>query len=315
MRDALMKDCLYIVTGPTAVGKTSLCLRIAEELVAEVVSCDSMQLYRGMDIGTAKATKEELDRVPHHCLDVLVVSEPGNVQKFQEMALCAVNDIRNRGKQVLVTGGSGFYLKSFLAPVVDDVKVPEDIRVKVEGLYQNLELEGLVEELMKVNPEGVGELDTKNPRRVVRALERCLTSGLTVFELQQRMKALPKPYPNLNKKVCILVRSDDLMKERIMERTHTMIESGFVSEVEELLLHGLGENLVARNAIGYREVIAYLNGELGRLEELSELIIQNTWQLVRKQKKWFRHQLPEAKVVDLDQCPEPTMEDLFGTDD
>lgn len=307
-----METGLYIITGPTAVGKTALCIDIAQQIDAEIVSCDSMQMYRGMDIGTAKATSAELAMVPHHCLGILDVTEPGNVQKYQELARQSVGQILDRGKNVLVTGGSGFYLKSFLEPVVDEIQVSEELREEVESLYTNNGLNGVVEKLLELNPEGVGDMDLQNSRRVTRALERCISSGKTVLELKERMLQLPKPYPHLDKKVCILSRSDEELKSRISQRTMSMLNSGLVEEVEELLNQGLGENAVASNAIGYREVIAFLGGEIITREELSATITQNTWKLVRKQKKWFRTQLPKAKIMDLDQLPNPDLQDLFG---
>lgn len=309
----VMNSCIYVVTGPTAVGKTSLCLRVARELQAEVISCDSMQLYKGMDIGTAKATEEELAKVPHHCLDVFDVRESGNVQKYEENAKVAVSDIVNRGKRILVTGGSGFYLKSFLEPVCDEVQIPEMVRLEVEQMYTEGGVEVMVERLLELNSAGVGGLDLKNPRRVVRALERCLASGMSVLELKEKMQELPEPYPRMEKRVCVLTRSDENLKARISQRVEAMLSGGLIEEVAGLVESGLQNNPVASAAIGYREVLDYLDGEISSLEELAATLNRNTWQLVRKQKKWFRTQLPEARVVNLDTCPDPTLEDLFGT--
>lgn len=306
-----MNSCIYVVTGPTAVGKTSLCLQVARELNAEVISCDSMQLYRGMDIGTAKATKEELAVVPHHCLDLFDVREPGNVQKYLKHARVAVADILDRGKRILVTGGSGFYLKSFLEPVCDAVQVPDEVREEVEQMHSKGGLEVVVKRLLELNPLGVGEMDLQNPRRVLRAMERCLVSGMSVLELKEKMKGLPQPYPELDKRGCILYRSDDLLKERIARRCAAMLSKGLIDEVEGLVQSGLQENPVASAAIGYREVLAYLEGKIASREELLDALNRNTWQLVRKQKKWFRTQLASARVVDLDACPEPGIRELF----
>jgi tRNA dimethylallyltransferase len=264
-----------------------------------------------MNIGTAKATVEELEMIPHHCLDVLNISEPGNIQRYQELAQNAVEDIISRGKMVLVSGGSGFYLKSFLEPVVDEVEIPEELREEVETLYSQKGLDAVVDELLQLNPEGVGKLDLQNPRRVLRALERCRSSGRSVPELQLQMKQLPIPFPDLLKKICLLTRSDDALKSRISKRTSEMLDNGLISEVETLLKNGLRENPLANSAIGYREVIAYLDGIIKTMEELMATISQNTWQLVRKQKKWFRTQLPNANVVNLDINPDPNLSDIF----
>lgn len=309
-----MEPTLNIVTGPTAVGKTSLCLEVANELDAEIVSCDSVQVYRGMDIGTAKATARELAQVPHHCLDLFGVGEPGDVKMYMECARRCIEGILGRGKQVLVTGGSGFYLKSFLEPVCDDVEVTPEIRAEVEGQLLDGGLDIVAGRLMDLNPDGVGSLDLQNPRRVTRALERCLATGRTVLELKGRMDALPKPFPGMAKRVCVLCRGDDALKSRIALRCQSMLASGLVGEVEALLGKGLRENPVARSAIGYREVLGYLDGEVSSLEELEGLLNRNTWQLVRKQRKWFRTQLPGARVVDLDTVREPGLVEMFGGD-
>jgi tRNA dimethylallyltransferase len=307
-----MESCLYLITGPTAVGKTAMCLDIALKINAEVISCDSMQMYRGMDIGTAKATAGELAKVPHHCLDMLDVKEPGNIQKYQELARQSVGKVLDQGKEVLVTGGSGFYLKSFLEPVVDDVDVSDELRAEVESLLESSGLDAVVEKLLELNPQGVGDLDLQNSRRVTRALERCISSGMNVLELKERMLKLPKPYPGFVKKICVLSRSDEQLRSRIAQRTEWMLKCGLVEEVEALLQQGLGDNPVASNAIGYREVIAFIQGDIVSRDELSETLRQNTWKLVRKQKKWFRTQLPQANVIDLDQCTNPDLQDLFG---
>jgi tRNA dimethylallyltransferase len=307
-----MEPTIYIVTGPTAVGKTALCLEVAKELGAEIVSCDSMQVYMGMDIGTAKASVSELAAVPHHCLDLFPIQNQGDIRKYIKCAQEAISGILSKGKQVLVTGGSGFYLKSFLEPVCDGVEVPTEIRAEVEGVLEGGGTEAAVSRLLELNPEGVGGLDLQNPRRVARALERCLASGLPVLELKRRMDALPPPYPGMAKKVCVLSRGDGGLKSRIASRTAAMIDGGLVQEVERLAGEGLRENPVARSSIGYREVLAYLDGEIEGIDGLANAINGNTWQLVRKQRKWFRIQLTGANTVNLDECPQPGARQLFS---
>ena len=169
-----MPQSLHIITGPTAVGKTEYALSYAAKHNAEIVSCDASLVYRGMDIGTAKPSPDELDRVPHHLIDVNEVDAPYDVVAYVRDAEAAVADIFARGKSVVVTGGSGFYLKSFFASVIDLVVVSDAIRVEVADLYAANGLEGLVAELRQRSPQGLGNLDVMNPRRVLRALERCL---------------------------------------------------------------------------------------------------------------------------------------------
>ncbi len=303
---------MYLLTGPTAVGKTELCLRLAEELDAEILSCDSMQVYEEMDIGTAKPTTAELASVRHHCIGIFPFNHTINIHTYTEVAAEAVDKITRRGKAVLVTGGSGFYLNSFIQPVCDEVKVSHEIRAEVNQLQDSGGLHALVENLRSLNPNGLGDLDIQNPRRVVRALERCKASGKTVLELRAEMEAMPEPFPDFNKRICVLNRGENALQERIQLRTSSMLANGLVDEVRGLLSRGLLENPTAAASIGYREVIAYIQNKPQPEKHLEESINRSTWQLVRKQKKWFRSQLPCARWVDLDLCPVPSVEDLFG---
>jgi tRNA dimethylallyltransferase len=305
-----MTPSLYLLTGPTASGKTALCLRLALELDAEIISCDSMQVYEGMDIGTAKPSPDELAVVVHHGIGVFPVTRGASVHDFSSLAAAAVEDIHNRGKSVLVTGGSGFYLKSFLEPVCDDIVISKETRSVVDGLFKKSGLAGVVAWLLELNPGGIGELDLQNPLRVVRALERCLQSGDSVLQLRANLASLPEPYAGIEKRICVIQREDDSLRTRIQQRTRTMLNAGLVAEVRELIPLGLLENKSASASIGYRETISFIDGTLE--SELEETINLHTWQLVRKQRKWFRKQLSNARSVNLDYMPEPSLEEVFG---
>ena len=305
-----MAPSLYLLTGPTASGKTALSLRLAIQLDAEIISCDSMQVYEGMDIGTAKPSPDELTAVVHHGIGVFPVTRGASVHDFSLLAAAAVKDIHDRGKSVLVTGGSGFYLKSFLEPVCDDVVISKETRSMVAGLFKKSGLDGVVARLLELNPGGVGELDLQNPRRVVRALERCLQSGYSVLQLRANLASLPEPYAGMEKRLCILQREDDSLRTRIQQRTRAMLNAGLVAEVRELIPLGLLENKSASASIGYRETISLIDGTLK--SELEETINLHTWQLVRKQRKWFRKQLSNARSVNLDYLPEPSLAEVFG---
>ena len=306
----MMAPSLYLLTGPTASGKTALCLRLAIELDAEIISCDSMQVYEGMNIGTAKPSPDELTAVVHHGIGVFPVNRGASVHDFSLLAAAAVEDIHDRGKSVLVTGGSGFYLKSFLEPVCDDIVISKETRSMVAGLFENSGLAGVTTRLLELNPDGVGELDLQNPRRVVRALERCFQSGYSVLQLQANLASLPEPYAGLEKRLCVLQREDDSLMTRIQQRTRAMLNAGLVAEVRDLIALGLLENKSASASIGYRETISFINGTLK--SELEETINLHTWQLVRKQRKWFRKQLSNARSVNLDYLPEPSLKEVFG---
>jgi tRNA dimethylallyltransferase len=287
---------LHVLTGCTAVGKTELALRWAEARGAEIVSCDSLLFYRGMDIGTAKPTKAELARVPHHLIDVRDVDEPVDVTYYVAEARAAVDGILQRGRSVLVTGGSGFYLKAFFGPVADDIAVPPEVREAVRARLAVEGLEGVRTELERLNPGGLGPLDVKNPRRVTRALERCLASGRTLADLQAEFAARPGPFADCEVRLCELVRPPEELDARIAARVGQMLENGLVDEVRGLLDRGLRTNPSAAGAIGYRETIAVLEGRLPT-DALAAEIIRNTRGLVKKQRTWCRTQLPVHRTV------------------
>ena len=288
-----MKPILHILTGPTAVGKTEWALRWAEENEAEIVSCDSLLFYRGMDIGTAKPTREELSRVPHHLIDICDVCERMDVTTYVAKARAAADDILRRGRSVLVAGGSGFYLKSFFAPVADDVDVPAAIRDKVARLTP----EQALEQLRALNPNGLGSLDTANPRRVTRALERCLASGRELEQLAADFARQTPPFSDFELRLAVFERDPKQLEQRIELRVQAMLQAGLVDEVRRLRAAGLESNPSATKAIGYREVIAMLDGALAETQLAAE-IAKNTRALVKKQRTWFRTQLPAHRAID-----------------
>jgi tRNA dimethylallyltransferase len=287
---------LYLLTGPTAVGKTELALAWAEKYQAEIVSCDSLLFYRGMNIGTAKPTGAELARVPHHLVDVCAVGQSMNIATYGQLARTAVDEITARGRRVLVTGGSGFYLKAFLGPVTDTVTVTPELRQELETLLASRGLEPLLDQLEALNPGGLGDLDQANPRRVIRALERCRSSGKTLATLQAEFAALPGPFADFAVQVVRLGRSTEELHDRISQRVETMLQAGLVEEVRALEPQGLRLNPSAARSIGYRETLAMLDGELPP-GDLGATIAKNTRALVRKQRTWFRTQLPAHRVV------------------
>jgi len=291
-----MARVLHVLTGCTAVGKTELALRWAEENCAEIVSCDSLLFYRGLDIGTAKPTRAELARVPHHLIDVVEPHEAMDVTDYVVRARAAVEAIFARGRAVLVAGGSGFYLKAFFGPVADDVAVAPALREEIQTRLDRDGLAALVEELRQLNPAGLGALDVQNPRRVTRALERCRASGRTLAALQAEFAARPGAFADCEVRLTELVREKDDLDRRIEQRVAAMLQAGLVEEVRGLLTRGLKSNPSAARAIGYRETIDFLEGRLAE-SGLAAAIAQNTRALVRKQRTWFKTQLPEHRRV------------------
>ncbi|MBA4137948.1 MAG: tRNA (adenosine(37)-N6)-dimethylallyltransferase MiaA [Opitutus sp.] len=292
-----MSRVIHVLTGCTAVGKTELALRWAEVNGAEIVSCDSLLFYRGMDIGTAKPTKTELARVPHHLIDVCDVREAVDVTYYVTNARAAVEGIFVRGRPVLVTGGSGFYLKAFFGPVADEVAVPEELRTEIRTRLEREGLAALVAELRALNPGGLGALDVHNPRRVTRALERCRASGRTLAQLQMEFAARPGAFADCAVRLAELVREPAELDQRIDARVAQMLGTGLIEEVRALLASGLKDNPSAAKAIGYRETIDFLAGRLPECD-LAGTIAKNTRALVKKQRTWFKTQLPEHARID-----------------
>lgn len=296
---------LYFLVGSTAVGKTSLSLQCARELDAEIVSCDSLCVYRRMDIGTAKPTPEIQAEVPHHAIDLVEPSEQYTVGAYYEYVTRLLENLAVREKNALVVGGSGFYLKSFFEPVVDRHELKKEAVEKVADLYETGGLEALQEELKKVLGQSKPVLDWQNPRRVAKALERCWSTGRSLEALQAEFAGLPRPFAGFEKRVCLLKRSPEDLKERVRLRVDQMFEEGLIEEVEGLLADGFERNPSAARAIGYRETIGYLR-EGGSIDELKELIAVHTDQLIRKQRIWFRRQIPIHFEVEAETAT-PTM--------
>jgi tRNA dimethylallyltransferase len=291
--DRARNGIVWALTGCTGVGKTEWALRWAEAQNAEILSCDSLLFYRGMNIGTAKPTPDELARVPHHLIDCCDVTERMDITRFVAMAREALASIHNRGRNTLVVGGSGFYLKAFFAAVADAVEVSPAIRESVAALS----MAEALERLRQLNPGGLGDLDVANPRRVARALERCIASGRSMESLAAEFAKQPSPFAEYEVRLVQLERDPKELDQRIASRVASMLQEGLVAEVQSLLKRGLRENPSAARAIGYREVTAMLDGQL-QPENLAEEIVRNTRALVKKQRTWFRTQLPPHVTVD-----------------
>jgi tRNA dimethylallyltransferase len=267
-----------------------------------------------MDIGSAKPSLKEQKRVSHHGINLYPVDKPCDVGQYASYAQEKVREIQQRGNAVLVVGGSGFYLQSFFSPVVDQVEVPLQVREEVEFFYQENGLHALCDRLLALNPKGLDDLDRLNPRRVIRALERCIASGKSLEELKDAFQKLPKPYPQFNKKVVWLDRENSDLEERISRRTQKMLDSGLLEETREILNYGLSKNSPASASIGYREAIACLGGEIPEAE-LGSKINLSTRKLVSKQRKWFRKHLPAGSFITISQGKTLQLHDLLWITD
>ncbi|MEV3934767.1 tRNA (adenosine(37)-N6)-dimethylallyltransferase MiaA [Glycomyces sp. NPDC049804] len=270
---------MIAVVGPTAAGKTALSVALAQALDGEVVNADSMQLYRGMDIGTAKITESEKRGVPHHVFDVLDVTEPADVASYQRLAREAIAGIRARGKRPVLVGGSGLYIQAAL----DEMDFPgtdPEIRARLEA---DLEREGstaLWERLKALDATAAQAILPSNGRRVVRALE--------VVELTGSFTAsLPEPKAHIEA-VRIGVDLDTaVLDERIERRVQTMWDAGLLAEVRELESQGLRDGRTASRALGYQQVLAHFAGEYDEAEAF-RLTVQGTRRFVRRQRSWFK---------------------------
>lgn len=269
------------VVGPTASGKSDLGLALAEEFGGEVVNVDSMQLYRGMDIGTAKLTVEQRRGIPHHQLDVLDVTEPASVASYQRHAVADVEEIRSRGKVPILVGGSMMYVQA----LVDDWQFPPTdaaVRAKWEALQDEIGPVALHAKLAQIDPEAASIIETNDPRRTVRALE--------VIELTGKPFAASKPSvdapPRWSTRVLGLRTRSEWLNPRIELRTRNMFESGLLCEVEELVGQGLREGVTASRAIGYAQILSYFDGEYD-LETALDRTITGTRRYVRRQRSWF----------------------------
>ena len=302
---------LRILTGPTAVGKTALALDWAEAHGAVIVSCDSLLFYRGMDIGTAKPSPAELARVPHRCVNIVPPSFRYSVRDYIADARRAVDEAVAAGRPVLITGGSGFHLKAFYAPITDDLEIPDAVRDEVQKL-DAAGHEAARRRLLELEPDPPAWLDLANPRRVLKAVERRLTSGRSLAELKAEFDARPGAFDDFEKQTVVLTRDPAVLEKRIRLRVDLMLRDGLVDEVRRLLADGLPPDSPGAAAIGYRETITWLAaGEPGGLPALAETISVNTRKLAARQRKWFRTPLPPHRTVDLD-LTTPSADTLFA---
>jgi tRNA dimethylallyltransferase len=286
------------LVGPTAVGKSAVALELARILDAELVSADSMQVYRGMDIGTAKPTAEERALVPHHLIDVCEVDEVFDAKLFVEMASRAIADIHARGKNTLVVGGTGLYVRALRQGLFEGPPRNEQLRGRLEkmGAVQ------LFEELERLDPATAKRIDRHNPRRLVRALEVFHETGKSISELQ---KEWGREVADIVPTGVMLNRDRKDLHTRIERRIDQQIAAGWVVEVRRLLENGLEKNPTAMQAAGYRELAAHVRGELS-LAEAVALIKTRTRQLAKRQLTWFRRE-PQLDWLELGREELPSM--------
>lgn len=270
--------CIFIA-GPTAVGKSDIAIALAEKIGGEIISVDSMQVYRSLDIGTAKPDIATRNKIRHHLIDVCELSEPFDAAKFVELATQAVAEIQLRGKIPIFCGGTGLYFKAFLDGLGEAPQGDPKLRAELESTP----LETLLEELRQRDPEAYARIDKKNPRRVIRAVEVVRTTGKS-FSSQRANWPVERTGQGA---IHLFTRSADDLRQRINARADEMFRRGLVGETRELLKRGLAENRTAMQAIGYRQVVEHLRGE-HTLPETIELVKIRTRQFAKRQLTWFR---------------------------
>jgi tRNA dimethylallyltransferase len=278
-----MKPPVFIA-GPTAVGKSEIALRLAEEIGGEIISVDSMQVYRGLDLGTAKPTAAERQRVPHHLLDVCDLTEAFDAAQFVRLAQKAVGEIQARNKIPIFCGGTGLYFKAFLEGLGDAPATDAKLRAELEATP----LEKLLTELRERDPATFEKIDKQNPRRVVRAVEVIRLTGKKFSAQRAEWKSGQSKVQSPKSKVIFgFTRAAEDLHKRINVRVDEMFRRGLVAETEALLQHGLAENKFAMQAIGYRQVVEHLRGEHS-LAAAIELVKIRTRQFAKRQLTWFR---------------------------
>ena len=275
---------LVAIVGPTASGKTSLAVEICKRYGAEAVSCDSMQIYKGMDIATAKPTTEEMQGIPHHLIGFAEPDETFSVAKYCELASEVISDINGRGKLAVLVGGTGLYYSS----LTDNVEfLPDETDFEYrEFLKKRAETEGaqvLLDELYAVDPEAAKSLHVNNVGRIIRALEIYRTTGKTKTMQNEQSRQTPSPYKTVS--VCLDARDRQFLYERINRRVDLMLEAGLLDEAKSFFDSPLGRT--ARQAIGYKELYPYFKGEKS-LDECIENLKMQTRRYAKRQLTWFR---------------------------
>ena len=295
---------IICIAGPTASGKTALAVQLAKEFDGEVISCDSMQVYRRMDIGTAKPTPEEMEGIPHHKLGIAGPEEDFSVSKYCSMATPILDDILARGKTAIIAGGTGLYMDSLIRGN-DFAPVPATgHREKLEAELLSVGLDAMLAKLSAIDPEAA-ERSQRNPRRVIRALEVYYETGETITAHNLKTQAIPDRYSPLWLGLDFDPRA--LLYERIDRRVGIMLEMGLEQEIRDLLSSGLDKRCTALQAIGYKEFVAALDGQC-TIEEAADEVRQSSRRYAKRQLTWFRR---NKRIHWLTRRPETGSEEII----
>ena len=282
-----MKKPLVILTGPTAVGKTALSIRLAKEIGGEIISADSMQVYRGMDIGSAKIRPEEMQGVPHYLIDELDPDEEFHVVRFQQMAKTYLQQIWQRGHIPIIVGGTGFYIQALLYDIdFTENKNDDAYRQEMEQLAAEKGAEYLHQMLAEVDPRSAQDIHANNVKRVIRALEFYHETGQKISEHNEKERQKTSPY---NFAYFVLNADRSRLYQRIDQRIDIMLEEGLVEEVKRLKVKGYTRDMVSMQGLGYKEILDYLAGEIS-LDEAVYRIKRDTRHFAKRQITWFKRE-------------------------
>ena len=298
-------DKIICVVGPTASGKTALAVELAKFTDGEVVSCDSMQIYRRLDIGTAKPTPEEMQGIPHHMIDILEPDEDFSVGRYVEMATPIVEDILARGKTAIIAGGTGLYVDNLIKGGEFAPTPATGCREQLEERLQQEGLEALIEELRSIDPVAL-QKSQNNPRRIIRALEVYQETGETITAHNLRTAALPPRFDPLWIGVDYVNRQD--LYDRIDLRVELMVKDGLLDEIREILSSGIPEKATAMQAIGYKEFIDAMAGR-STMEEAIAQVQQSSRRYAKRQLTWFKR---NEKIHWLRRAPGQAAEEIFS---
>lgn len=301
-----MKQPLIILTGPTAVGKTELSIALAKAVNGEIISADSMQVYKYMDIGTAKIKPEEMQGIPHYLVDELSPEEDFNVVRFSQLAKYHIDQIYARGKIPILVGGTGFYIQAVLYDI-DFTENEEDksFRTELESFVKEQGELALHERLKQVDPASAEKIHPNNIKRVIRALEYYQQTGEPISAHNEKERQKTSPY---NAAYFVLTNDRTLLYDRINKRVDKMLENGLVKEVKGLLDMGYKKEMISMQGLGYKEIIDYLEGR-STLEEAIYILKRDTRHFAKRQLTWFKR---EKEVIWLDKSKYTSEEELLG---
>lgn len=282
-----MKKPLVILSGPTACGKTALSIALAKRIDAEIISADSMQVYRGFDIGTAKVSKEEMQGVAHYLIDEMDPDEECNVFEFQSRAKRYIQEIHDRGKIPLIVGGTGFYIQSVLYDIdFSEESADRTYRMELEKLAEEKGSPYLHEILSGIDPDAAAAIHPNNQKRVIRALEFFKETGDKISDHNRIQQQKKSPY---NFAYFVLNRKRDVLYQRINQRVDLMLQEGLVEEVSRLLEEGCKEDFLSMQGLGYKEIVPVIKGDRS-LEDAANLLKKNTRHFAKRQITWFKRE-------------------------